>query len=561
MRGLFKKVFVTLLCLLAFSACFAGCSLFGFGSSLWVDTSSAKLTIEQGEEFDYSSVKVYLEKITERVLLTNDQVTFGTVDNTVIGSQRISVEYESLKAFFTVTVTKPATGELLLDRETLPTKLVVGREYDFSAVTASIVKDGSTVELQYTQLTFTGLDNTMEGEQTVTVTYTEGYKEYVATFNVKVYFEVRELRVDLSAIKATYQYFEFDWSKVSVVFYDCGDQTHLQYGQYTHTPIDVMEAGEKVVTVYYGEYETSFTVNVLASTAYIELDLTNVDTIVLLNEPLDLSAIKIIFYIATGEEGVEIPLTDEQLTITLVDTSKLGTTTVTVTYMGRFSATFDVRVADKYIVTFHYLLDGQTVSTEVGVEKNAFATPLSSVATTDELYFVGWFEAGSDTPFDFATPINDNINLHAKYLTKAQYIDGLKTQMKDLIDQAVLQKTGKADYRLTYLEEDYDKLLAMIDNYAKYMTENKSWAQLDALLADFSADLTIRMSSIKTAIERVEEYRQSLNVDSLSEENKKEVQKLFDSALEQMREYDGGAPTLDYIFYLLKLSVDFYFFG
>jgi len=133
-----------------------------------------------------------------------------------------------------------------------------------------------------------------------------------------------------------FQYFDFDWSSVSVYFYDCGDITNLDYGEFTHTAIDVMTAGRKRVDLAYDGYETYFEVEVLASTAYLELDLSQVKKVVLLNEPFDISPLKITFFIATGEEGVQIPLSDPELTITQVDTSVLGEVTVKITYNVKY---------------------------------------------------------------------------------------------------------------------------------------------------------------------------------------------------------------------------------
>ena len=559
MKNLLKKLLLVQLVFLLV-VCFVGCSLLNFGGKLVVDVSQAQTTLEQGETFDSSKIKVYLNKLGQTTLLSNSKVVFGEVDNTKIGQQRVSVKYGDLIAFFTVTITPKANRVLNLVSSTLPRDTEKGVQIDFSVVRATISVDGNTVGFMGEQLLFEGFDCNTEGVQTVTVSATYQDKVYSATFNITVYSNVVELRVDLSNLKPVYQYFEFDWSSVSVGFYNKGSLSPLNYDQYTHTPIDVMTVGTQTVTITYGEYQTSFEVQVLPSTAYITLDLNGVSQTIFVGEQLDLLDLKVTFFVASGEEGVQIDLDDDQLSISQVDTSTLGKKTVSVTYMERFVATFEITVVDKYVVSFRYIKDGQLTVVDLTVEKNATVKPIEDIQTTDDLYFLGWYVDDTDQLFDFTTPITDNIVIQANYLTKTDYISIITNKLQDGLKTALQNEYGTTDYTLIYLTEDYQKsFVKVITETTALLTTQKTWQELDDIYFDYLTKINKAISNTLTALQRVNEYKNSLDFSKLSSQSKIEVERLFASVIEQMTDYDGGSPNLDYKFYQLQLQVEFYF--
>ncbi|MBR5251178.1 MAG: hypothetical protein IKV38_04085, partial [Clostridia bacterium] len=314
MKKILKKLLFVQLCILLV-VCFVGCSLINLKGNLVIDLDDAQTTIEQGETFDNTKVKVYLNKLGQTTLLDNSQVVFGLVDYTKVGQQRIFVKYGDLIAFFTLTITPRVDRVLNLSSSTLPRETEKGLQIDFSSVRASINVDGSMIEFSGNQLVFEGFDKDTEGVQTIAVSVVYDGKTYSATFNLTVYSNVTELRVDLSNVKNTYQYFDFDWSKVIVNFYDKGEIITLNYDQYTHTQVDVMTVGLQTVTVTYGEYQTFFEVEVLQSSAYIQVDLKAVSQVVFVGEQPDLTGLKVTFFVAVGEQGVELDLDDYQLSI------------------------------------------------------------------------------------------------------------------------------------------------------------------------------------------------------------------------------------------------------
>ena len=110
------------------------------------------------------------------------------------------------------------------------------------------------------------------------------------------------------------------------------------------------------------------------------------------------------------------------------------------------------------------------------------------------------------------------------------------------------------------LEEDYKNSFgALFDKVKAELTADKTTQELDAILELFKLSLEQCVKNTKTAVDRVKEFNESLDFSKLTKESKLQVERLFSVALEQMASFDGGAPSLDYIFYQLTLNVNFYF--
>lgn len=467
-----------LICILGVCAvCFVGCSLF-FSAELSLDTSNAKLVIEQGEEFDYSAVKIYLTQNGNKRLLDLTEVEIGKLDTSVLGTHRVYVVYGKQKAFFTVKVTVPAVGELNIDVNSLPQKVKLNEIPDLSDAKATIAVDGVTIQVPSDKLKVEPFDNTSIGQRQVTVVYKHGYREYKANFEILVFKDAEFLLVDITALAVIYRYNEFDWSKVTVCFYDRGDIKTLLYGDYTHDEVNTSVAGKQTVAVYY----------------------------------------------------------------------------------NGLKAEFEIEVMENYTVTFEYMLGEQLKTEEIAVEINAYVTP-PEVSSTENLYFVGWFIKNTDKPFDFdLTPITQSLVIEAKYFTKTEYIQNLIQQMQAETENILLSKTGNSDYRYTFLTEDYQNTFGVLfDQTVAKFTADQSWQQLDEIFQSFKLELDQCVKNTKTAVVRVKEFKESLDFSKLSQASKTQVERLFDIALEQMASFDGGAPSLDYIFYQLTLNVNFYF--
>lgn len=328
-----NKLFFLVCLLIVYTVCFVGCE-FLFSSELILDTSEVNLTIEQGESFDYDAIKIYVEQNGKKRQLELTEVVIGKLDTTILGTHRVYVVYGKLKAFFSVTITTPALGELYLDTDSLPQKVHVNQLPDLSQVKASIMVDGKTITVPYDQLIIKNFDNSDVGQTSITLAYKKDYRVYQAVFEILVYED----------------------------------------------------------------------------------------------------------------------------------------------------------------------------------------------------------------------------------LPKAEYIQVIIEQMQSETENILLEKTGNKDYRYSFLEEDYKNSFgALFDKVKAELTVDKTTQELDAILELFKLSLEQCVKNTKTAVDRVKEFNESLDFSKLTKESKLQVERLFSVALEQMASFDGGAPSLDYIFYQLTLNVNFYF--
>ena len=148
----------------------------------------------------------------------------------------------------------------------------------------------------------------------------------------------------------------------------------------------------------------------------------------------------------------------------------------------------------------------------------------------------------------------------AKYLTKTEYIQKIINQMQDKVKTALQDKFGTTDYTLVYLTDDYNNSIKkLLDDTQATLTQDKTWQEMDKVLTNFETTLSTTLTKTLTAIQRVQQYKNSLDLTKLSNQSKIEVERLFASVLDQMTDYKGGAPNLDYMFYQLQLRVEFYF--
>ncbi|MBR5250792.1 MAG: hypothetical protein IKV38_02095, partial [Clostridia bacterium] len=209
---------------------------------------------------------------------------------------------------------------------------------------------------------------------------------------------------------------------------------------------------------------------------------------------------------------------------------------------------------------FKYIKNGQLTVVDLTVEKDTFVQPIENIQTTDDLYFLGWYVGDTEQIFDFNTQVTTNTVIIAKYLTKTEYIQKIIDQIHNKMQLALQNKFGTTDYTLVYLTEDYNNsIIKLVKETTTFLTTDKTWQELDNILTNFETALNTTLSKTMTAIQRVNEYKNSLDLTKLSNQSKIEVERLFASAIEQMTNYQGGSPNLDYTFYQLKLRVEFYF--
>ena len=150
-----------------------------------------KTTYNIGENLDLTGfmVIVYFENGTMR-FVTADACTITGFDSSTAGTKTIKVTYSGFDAEFKVTVVDPTpVYEKTLENITIsgPTKTTY--EYGEELNTAGLVvtahySDNTTDTV--TNVTVTGYNKNQSGQQTVTVSYTEGEVTKIATFTVTV---------------------------------------------------------------------------------------------------------------------------------------------------------------------------------------------------------------------------------------------------------------------------------------------------------------------------------------------------------------------------------------
>ena len=159
-------------------------------------TPPTKLEYTAGEELDTAGMTVtaYYSNDTEKDV-TSEAVLSG-YDKDAEGQQTVTVTYTEngveAKATFNVTVKAAGTEEpdtvLTSITVTPPTKLeyTAGAELDTAGMKVTAVYSDGTQKDVTSEAVLSGYDKDAEGQQTVTVTYTENGVEVSATFNVTV---------------------------------------------------------------------------------------------------------------------------------------------------------------------------------------------------------------------------------------------------------------------------------------------------------------------------------------------------------------------------------------
>lgn len=160
--------------------------------------------------------------------------------------------------------------------------------------------------------------------------------------------EISAISVDRNSVKTVYTVGDTpDFSGIKVLLtYTDGSSEELGYDDVTIEGADTSKAGEKTVTVKYGELFTTFkiTVNevaVVATAIKINVPM-GVDTTVLKGATFDTSVLQIE---ATFSNGKKAPLSLADVTFSPIDTSTTGKKTLTVTY-GSLSDSIEIEVID-----------------------------------------------------------------------------------------------------------------------------------------------------------------------------------------------------------------------
>ena len=251
-----------------------------------------------------------------------------------------------------------ATG---IEVTTLPTKTEYLEGKDGFVADGGVItvyySDGSSEEIDLTAEMVSGFDNSVVGEQTLTVEY-EGF---TATFDVEIIAKTL-VRIEITALPAKVEYEageEFDPDGLEVTaYYDNGTSEVLASDAYTLEGYEPT-VGDHVITVAYGEKMTAYTVTVVSKTL-VRIEITALPAKVEYEagEEFDPDGLEVTAYYDNGTsevlasdaytiEGYEATEGEHELTVSFGDKSATFTVTVVITIIpGDLDGDGDITVGD-----------------------------------------------------------------------------------------------------------------------------------------------------------------------------------------------------------------------
>lgn len=160
----------------------------------------------------------------------------------------------------------PSYGALELDTSAVKKEYEVGDDFSAEGLKATAVQtNGVRSEVALSDCKITGYDMSRYGEQTVTVSYTEGGITQTATYTIKVYAPAQSISLNTDNAKTSYKYGETLNTDGLVVTANLEDGTTRQVSLDSCTiTADLNGLGEKTVTVEYLGKTQTYTVTVSA---------------------------------------------------------------------------------------------------------------------------------------------------------------------------------------------------------------------------------------------------------------------------------------------------------
>ncbi|MDD8048393.1 MAG: bacterial Ig-like domain-containing protein [Thomasclavelia sp.] len=319
--------------------------------SIAMKNNPTKTTYIEGQELDLTggSIEVtYNDASKGTINLSDAGVTVTGYDKTKTGQQTLTVTYEGKTTTFKVNVIAKTVDSIAVTTQPTKTTYFVGEEFDSTAgkITASY-NDGTTEVVDLANATITGYDKTKAGTQTLTVTY----KGKTTTLNVTVKaVTLDSIAVSTSPTKTSYiegQDLDLTGGKITAT-YNNSTTKEINLADATVTGYDKTKTGAQTLTVTYEGKTTTFNVNVASkqvTSIAMNSNPNKVEYVV--DSTFDVTGAKIDVNYDNGTKEV-VNVTNDM--ISSVDTSTLGSKTVTVTYQGK-TTTFNVNVVDKTLTS------------------------------------------------------------------------------------------------------------------------------------------------------------------------------------------------------------------
>ncbi len=425
-----------------------------------------KKTYIEGQPLDVTggTIRRYYNNDTYSDIILSRSYVSG-FDNTVIGSQRLTITYGGYSVYYNINVIEKTLQSITVSKKPNKTTYVDGEEFNATGmvIRANYDNGSSEVILNYT---LSGYDST-PGSKTIVVSY-EGK---TASFTVTVE-EKRLAYISVTTKPNKMEYIEgepFDPTGMVVTahYYNCEDEIITEYSisGYDSTP------SLDLITITYKGETTNFIVNVKSKeltsisvsteptkTTYIESTLLD-----------DTGMVLTLYYNNNTSETITTGWTSEY------DFSAVGISTVQVTYDGK-SCTYDVTVIAKTLTSIsiesepnnHEYLEGDTSLDTDGLEIRAYYDNNTSEIISGNYTVTG---------YDF-TPGEKTITVTYQGKTATFTVN---VKAKSVTSISVTKKPNK----LTYLEgESFDKNGMVI---TAYYNNNTSAAVTDYTITGYTS--------------------------------------------------------------------------
>lgn len=304
--------------------------------------------LEGKDEFDITGAILrltYDNGTNEKIPMTAEMVS--GFDNTIVGTNRIKVQYGGFETSFNVTVIARSLVSIAVSKMPAKTEYLEGKD-EFSPSGGELTltyNNGTSKTVDMKDAAFTGFDNSTPGVQTVTVSY--GGK--TTTLKVTVIEKTLE-KIELTTLPSKTQYLEGKDKLqkdggVITLYYNNGKTATVSLNDADVTGFNNRVVGTQTLTVHYMEKTAQFEVKIIAKSVS-RISVASVPDVVTYLEGKDeLSADggKITVYYNNDTED-EIFMDASMLSGFDCDT--VGIQTITVTYGGK-TAFFEVEVIAK----------------------------------------------------------------------------------------------------------------------------------------------------------------------------------------------------------------------
>jgi len=298
----------------------------------------------------------FTDDTTDTISMTYDKIKVTGFDNSKVGMNTLTVEYEGANDTFEVEiVSKQISG---ISIESVPSKTNYIQNYEKLDLTGGNIKitynDESTDTISMTNedVKVTGFDNSKLGKNVIKVEY----KEFDDTFEVEIVSkQISSISIDDVPIKVNYiqNYEKLDLTggNIKVIYNDESTDTISMTNENVKvTGFDNSKVGKNTLTVSYNGSTSTFDVEIVSkSITGINISVSPSKKNYIQNyEKLDLTG-GIITVIYNDKTSDKVSMTNENVIASGFDNSKVGKNTVVVSYNG-FKDTMEVEILTKQSV-------------------------------------------------------------------------------------------------------------------------------------------------------------------------------------------------------------------